>query len=394
MTQSATLQAHLRRLQQRSLIVGVSGLGCCLVGVFLNPGQFFRSYLLAYLFWLGLALGCLAIVMLHHLVRGAWGAVIQRLLESGTRTLPLLAVLVVPLLFGVHDLYIWARPQAVASDALLQHKSLYLNVPFFMLRTGVYFVVWIGVAYCLNRWSLLHDQAPDLPTERSLRRRLQLLSGPGLVLYGITTTFAAIDWAMSLEPYWYSTIYGVLFIVNQGVATLAGAIICLALLWDREPFASVVVPAHFHDLGNLLLTFVMLWAYVAFSQFLIIWFGNLPEEIPWYVHRTQGGWQWIGLSLLVVHFVLPFLLLLSRGVKRGVPRLAAVALAIMCMHLVDLFWLVMPAFHPVGLYLHWLDVVAPLGIGGLWVAVFVWQLQRRPLLPLHDPRLQGALEHG
>ena len=394
MTQSTPLQAHLRRLHQRALIVGVGGLGGCLLGVFLNPRQFFYSYLLAYLFWLGLALGCLAIVMLHHLVRGAWGAVIQRLLESGTRTLPLLAVLVVPLLFGVHDLYIWARPQAVASDALLQHKSLYLNVPFFMVRTGVYFVVWIGVAYGLNRWSLLHDQAQDLPTERSLRRRLQLLSGPGLVLYGITTTFAAIDWAMSLEPYWYSTIYGVLFIINQGVATLAGAIVCLAFLRDCEPLASVVAPAHFHDLGNLLLTFVMLWAYVAFSQFLIIWSGNLPEEIPWYVHRTQGGWQWIGLSLLVVHFALPFLLLLSRGVKRGVSRLAAVALTIMCIHLVDLFWLVMPAFHPGGLYLHWLDIAAPLGIGGLWVAVFVWQLQRRPLLPLHEPRLQGALEHG
>ena len=394
MTQSATLGPHLQRLQQRALMVGVGGLGLCVVGVFLNPGQFFRAYLLAYLFWLGLALGCLAIVMLHHLVRGAWGAVIQRILEAGTRTLPLMAVLVVPLLFGLHDLYIWARPQAVANDELLRHKSLYLNVPFFMLRTGVYFLVWIGLAYGLNRWSLLHDQAQEHLHERALRRRLQLLSGPGLVLYGITVTFAAIDWAMSLEPYWYSTIYGIVFMVGQGLATLAFAIIALALVADFAPFADVVAPAHFHDLGNLLLAFVMLWAYIAFSQFLIIWSGNLPEEIPWYVHRTQGGWQWIGLVLLVFHFAVPFLLLLSRGTKRRAQTLATVALAILCMQLVDLFWLVMPAFHPAGLYVHWLDVVASLGIGGLWIAVYVWQLQRRPLLPLHEPRLQGALDHG
>jgi hypothetical protein len=394
MTQSTTLHAYLQRLQQRALMVGVGGLGLCLVGVFRNPGQFFRSYLLAYLFWLGLALGCLAIVMLHHLVRGAWGTVIQHLLEAGTRTLPLMVVLIVPLLFGLHDLYIWTRPQAVASDELLRHKSLYLNVPFFILRTGVYFVVWIVVAYCLNRWSRLHDQEQERLHERSLQRRLQLLSGPGLVLYGITVTFAAIDWAMSLEPYWYSTIYGVIFIVGQGLATLAFAIIALALLADFAPFAGVVAPAHFHDLGNLLLAFVMLWAYIAFSQFLIIWSGNLPEEIPWYVHRTQGGWQWIGLWLLVFHFAVPFLLLLSRGTKRSAQILATVALTIICMQLVDLFWLVMPAFHPARLYVHWLDIVAPLGIGGLWMAVYVWQLQRRPLLPLHDPRLQGAIEHG
>ena len=394
MTHSATLRPHLQRLQQRALMVGAAGAGLCLVGVFLNPEQFFRSYLLAYFFWLGVALGCLAIVMLHHLAGGAWGAVIQRVLEAGTRTLPLLAVLVVPLLFGVHDLYLWARPPAVASDALLRHKSLYLNVPFFVLRTGVYFAVWLVVAYFLNRWSLLHDQVQERPVERSLRRRLQLLSGLGLVLYGLTVTFAAIDWVMSLEPYWYSTIYGIVCIVGQGLAALAFAIVATALLAAFAPFAGVVTPAHFHDLGNLLLAFVMLWAYIAFSQFLIIWSGNLPEEIPWYVHRTQGGWQWIGLLLLVLHFALPFLLLLSRGTKRSVYRLATVALAIICMHLVDLFWLVMPAFHPAGLYVHWLDVVAPVGIGGLWIAVFVWQLQRRPLLPLHDPRLQGAMEHG
>ena len=394
MTQSATLSSHLQRLQQRALIIGGGGLGLCLVGVFLHLEQFFRSYLLAYLFWLGLALGCLAVVMLHHLVQGAWGAVIQRVLEAGTRTLPLLALLVVPLLFGLPHLYSWARPQVVASDALLQHKSLYLNVPFFVLRTGVFFVLWIGLAYRLNTWSLHHDQVQDRPTERALRRRLQLLSAPGLVLYGITVTFAAVDWMMSLEPHWSSTIYGIVCIVGQVLATLAFVIVAMALLVDFEPFASVLAPAHVHDLGNLLLAFVMLWAYIAFSQFLIIWSGNLPEEIPWYMHRTQGGWQWIGLSLLVFHFLLPFLLLLSRGTKRRVQTLATVALTILVMYLVELFWLVMPAFHPVGLYLHWLDVVAPLGIGGLWIAVFVWQLQRRPLLPLHDPRLQGALKHG
>jgi hypothetical protein len=394
MTAGGSLRAYLIRIQQRSLLIGAAGVILCLVGVFLRPTHFFRAYLLAYLFWLGIALGCLALLMLQHLVRGAWGAVIQRLLEAGSRTLPFMALLFVPLLFGLQTLYSWAQPVVVAADEILQHKSPYLNVSFFLLRLLVYVVAWSSLAYLLSRWSLQHDRIGDWANGRPLRRRLQLLSGPGLVVYGITATFAAIDWMMSLEPHWFSTIYGIVFIIGQALAGLAFVVVALARLKDFEPFTGAVTTSHFHDLGNLLLMFVMLWAYIAFSQFLIIWSGNLTEEIPWYVHRIQGGWQWVGLLLLVFHFVLPFFLLLSRFTKRNLSMLVPVAGALLVMQWVDLFWLVMPAFYPAGLQVHWLDVTAPLGMGGIWIAVFVWYLLGSALLPQHDPRLQEVVEHG
>jgi hypothetical protein len=384
---------QLDRVQRRSLIVGMVGLALCLAGAFLSREQFFRSYLLGYLFWIGIALGSCAIVMLHHLAGGAWGFVIRRLLESGARTLPLMAALFVPLLFGLHDLYLWARTQEVAGSELLRHKRAYLNTPFFLIRTAVYFAAWIGLAHLLNKWSGEQDQT----SEPSPTRRLQSLSGPGLVVYGLTMTFASIDWVMSLEPEWFSTMYGIMFIVGQVLATMAFMIAVAVLLSDRRPLSDVASAAHFHDLGNLLLAFVMIWAYIAFAQFLIVWSGNLPEEIPWYLHRTQGGWQWIALLLAVFHFAVPFALLLSRGTKRRLRTLATVAGAIILMRLVDLFWLVVPAFHPAGPRLHWMDLAAPVGIGGIWIAAFLSHLKGRPLLPLHDPSLREAFsleEHG
>lgn len=383
--ESQSLQVN--RIQRRALIVGIGGLALCVVGAFLNAGQFFQSYLMAYLFWLGITLGCLGILMLHHLVRGMWGLVIQRFLESGTRLIPLMALLFIPIgLLGLTHLYAWARPEVVANDELLQHKAIYLNIPFFLTRTVIYFLIWMAVMYGLNRWSRERGQTMDMP----LIRRLQRLSGGGLVLYGGTVTLASIDWVMSLEPHWYSTIYGVIFLIGQGVSTLAFVIIVAALLANRKPLADLIATRHFHDLGNLLLAFVMLWAYVAFSQFLLIWAGNLPEEIPWYLHRTNGGWKWIGLFLIVFHFAVPFLLLLSRRIKRGIRAISTLAIAMIFIHLVNLFWIVAPAFHQKGFYLHWLDIVAPVGVGGIWIAAFVWQLQKRPLLPLDDPLLEKA----
>ena len=390
MNSDGSLRNLLDRIQQRSLMVGAGGLMLCIVGAFFNSEQFFRSYLLAYLFWIGIALGSFALLMLHHLVGGAWGFVIRRLLESATRTFPLMAMLFLPFILGMHDLYIWARLEEVAADEILQHKSLYLNVPFFLLRTVLYFSIWIGVSYFLNRWSREQDRRSD----PSPGRRLGMLSGPGLVLYGGTVTFASIDWAMSLEPHWFSAVYGIMFLVGQILATLAFAITVLALLANHEPFSRVLAPNHFHDLGNLMLAFVMLWAYIAFSQYLIIWSGNLPEEIPWYIHRASGGWEWIGLFLFFFHFFLPFLLLLSRRTKRSVRSLGTVAVAMMVVRLVDLFWLVVPAFHQTALRIHWMDLMAPIGVGGIWIAVFVWQLKGRPLLPLHDPYAEEAFNRG
>ena len=391
MTPHASPQPGLVQLQRRALIAGVPGLLLCLLGVYLDPVQFFRSYLVAYLFWLGIPLGCLAILMIHHLVGGAWGAVIRRVLEAATRTLPLLLVLFVPLLFGLGDLYSWADPVEVAKDPMLQHKSAYLNTPLSLLRLAGYFAIWLVLMYGLNRGSRRQEEAPDWTAEQTVRRHLRRLSGPGLALYGLTVTFAAVDWMMSLEPLWYSTIYGMRVAVAQLLAGLALAIVVTWWLAEREPLAEVLTPDHFQDLGNFLLTFVMAWIYVAFSQYLIIWSGNLPEEILWYQRRGSGSWGWLALFLLLFHFIVPFVLLLARPLKRRAPLLAALAAGLLFVHLVELFWLVMPAFYPAGVHVHWLDIVAPVGVGGLWTALFLWQLKRRSLLPL-APNLQGTHE--
>jgi hypothetical protein len=369
--------ADFDRFQRRAGAAGIAALAACAAGAAGSPDQFFRSYLFAYLFWIGIALGCFAIVMLHHLVGGSWGVVIRRLLESGAGTLPLMAVLVLPLVAGLPRLYVWARPEAVAGDELLRHKAPYLNVPFFVGRLVFYFAVWIALAHLLNKWS----EEQDRTLSPQVKTRLQLLSGPGLVLYGLTVTFASVDWVMSLEPHWFSTIYGILFMTGEALATLAFVILALLVLVRRKPMADVLKATHFHDLGNLMLAFVMLWAYVCFSQFLIIWSGNLPEEIPWYLRRLTGGWGWVAVVLVVFHFALPFVLLLSRANKQRLQILAGIAGGVLVVRLVDLFWMVMPAFHPGGFRVHWMDLLMPVGIGGLWLAAFVWRLKRRALLP-------------
>jgi hypothetical protein len=376
------------RLRKRSLLVGVSALALCVGGGLSNPPEFFHAYLTAYLFWIGIALGCLAILMLHHLVSGRWGFVVQRILESGSRTLPLMALLFVPLLFGLRELFLWARPEAVAAHEMLRHRQPYLNWPFFSARVVLYFAVWITLASLLSKWSLEQDRtaAPGLTS------RLQRLSGPGLILYGLTVTFAAFDWVMTLGPQWHSTIFGAVFMVGQGLAALCFVVVVSARLVDRGPLSGVISPKHFHDLGNLILAFVMLWAYMAFSQYLIIWSANLPDEIPWYAHRMAGGWLWLAIGLVAFHFVVPFLLLLSRVTKRRVQILSSVAAGLLCMRLVDLYFIVVPALHPERISIHWLGVVAPIGIGGIWLSVFIGQLRGKALLPLHDPRFAGAPE--
>jgi hypothetical protein len=377
------LRADFDRFAQRALIIGVVGLALCALGWFVNPDQFYRSYLVGFLFWNGVALGCLAIAMLHQLSGGAWGVVIRRILESATRTFPVTLVLFLPLLFGIHSLYTWSSPAVVAADKTLQLKAAYLNVPFFVGRAALYFAVWLTVAYLFNKWSLEQDRTGPEPWSA----RMQGLAGPALVLYGGTVTFSSIDWVMSLEPHWYSTIYGILFIGGQGVSALSFVIAVILLVAARPPMSEAITEKHLRDLATLLFAFIMLWAYFNFSQFLLIWAGNLPSEIPWYLKRTQGGWRWVGLFLVLFHFALPFLLLLSRDFKSNRRWMAMVVVWLIAMRIVDLCWVS-------GVGLHWLDVAAPVGLGGIWVAAFFWQLKKRPLLPLHDPELEEALEHG
>jgi hypothetical protein len=382
-----TPPASLDALRQRSLIVGVIGLVAAAAGALISPGQFFHAYLLAYLFWLAAALGGLALTMLQHLSGGGWGVVLRRTFEAAARTLPWMALLFVPLVFGLRDLYPWTDTAMVAEDPILREKALYLNTPFFLARAAACFAVWIGLALLLTRWSAGQDRTGD----PALAVRMRNASAIGMVLYFITMTVAAIDWAMSLEPHWFSTMYGFLFVIGQGLMGLSIAIVVARRLSREAPMSSVFNAGHFHDFGKLLFAFTMVWAYLSFSQFLIIWSANLPEEIPWYQHRTSHGWEYIGLALVAFHFAVPFVVLLSRRSKRNAAILAGMALWLIAARFLDLFFMIGPEAYTGGLGFHWLDVAAPVGLGGVWVALFLSNLKSRPLLPLRDAGLENAL---
>lgn len=378
----------VRRFQQRALIVGIVFTLLSGIGFFLDRRQFFHSYLFAFSFWSGIAIGSLAMLMLQHLTGGGWGLVIRRVLEASTRTLPLVLILFVPILLGAHSIYSWTDPQELAKHPVLIEKAKYLNLSFFTARAAIYFAIWLAFMFFLNRWSLLQDRTAD----RLWTKRMRVLSGPGMVMFVFTVTFASIDWFMSLDPLWSSTIYGFIFVASWALSALAFTIAVMAALSKHEPMNNVVAQLHFHDLGKLLLALVMLWTYFAFSQFLIIWSGNLPEEIGWYLPRIHGAWGGIALAVVILHFAFPFLFLLSRSFKRNAGKLVIVAILILVMRLVDLFWMLGPTFTGEHFHLSWMDLVAPIGMGGLWLAFFARELSRRALIPINDPLYETVLE--
>jgi hypothetical protein len=389
-----TLSAQLEKAQRIALIAGLAGAALVVLFALLphSPGQFFRSYLYAFVFWLMVPMGCLAILMLHHLTGGWWGYPIRRLLEAGSRTFALMAVLFIPLFFGLSQLYPWANPDVVKADPILTYKKWYQSNGMYIGRTILYFAIWLGIALLLNRWSRAQDQTGD----PALTKRMSRFSGPALILWALALTWAAVDWVMSIESHWFSTIYGMLFMVIAALTGMCFVVFVLRMLSDEEPLKDCVPPKDFNDLGNLMLAMVMLWAYLSFSQFLIIWEGNLKDEIPWYVTRAFGGWGGVAVVLMVLHFGVPFLLLLQRPLKRRLRALSLIAAGVFFLSMIDMYWLIVPAFDSQrkGPYFHPLDFVALLAIGGLWVAAFLWQLRRWPLLPQHDPRFEGALEHA
>ena len=382
-----------------ALKAGAVGLVACAFGYGFAPEHFFRSWLIAYLLFLGIALGSMGLLMVQHLSGGAWG-VFRRVFEASSRTLPLMAVLFLPIAFGMTSLYPWSHPELVQNDAVLTHKAPYLNSVFFLLRALFYFVGWTVIAWTLSRWSRQQDEG-----DMSVNLKLQYLSGGGIVFYTLTATLASVDWLMSLNPHWYSTLFGFLFVGGQGLSALAFTIIISTFLVRRAPMASLFKPSHFHDLGKLSLAFVMLWAYFNFSQYLLIYAANLLEEIPYFIARITHGWQYLAIFLVVFHFAVPFSLLLSRDNKRMPHRLVWVALAILVARYIDLIMLETPEFnaagvnlhmeageHEGGFYLHWLDLAAPLAVGGLWAWMFFTQLAQRPLLAFGDPYLRESLE--
>jgi len=386
-------------LRSRAVLAGGVGLVACVIGFVVDRDHFFRSWLIAYLLFLGIALGSLALLMIQHLTGGAWG-IFRRVFEASSRTLPLMALLFLPIVLGMTNLYPWTHPDHVQHDEVLRHKAAYLNTGFFLLRALVYFSGWILIAWTMTRWSRQQDEGDE-----SVNLRLQYLSGGGLVFYALAATFASIDWIMSINPHWYSTLFGFIFIGGQGLSALAFTIVVSTFLARRTPMDTLLKPSHFHDLGKLSLAFVMLWAYFNFSQYLLVYAANLVEEIPYFVARISGGWQYLAVFLVLFHFVVPFALLLSRDLKRMPHRLVWVALALLVVRYIDLFMLVSPEFdstganlhllaeeHAAGFYVHWLDLAAPLAIGGLWLWMFFTQLAQRPLLAFRDPYLREALE--
>jgi hypothetical protein len=395
-----SVRAFLDRLQFRALIAGGIGVALCVLGALTTPEQFYRSYLIAFAYWLGISLGCLALAMLYQLVGGLWGLVTRRVFEAGAGTVVLLAIAFVPLVFGLQDLYIWSHlppsefwatqisrlgladayqslyPIAIAGDAKLLHKSVYLNTPFVLIRAVLYFAVWIALTLVFSRWSPIRQQSEDRHAPAAMR----LSAAAGIVLVGLTFTFASVDWLMSLDAHWYSSIYAFMLAAGGAVGAMSLIIVILAQAARHSELAELIPPGAFNDLGSLLLAFLMLWAYMSFSQFLIIWSGDLPVEISWYITRLGNGWKWIGLLIVLLHFVLPFFLLLSKDRKRSPLGLGMVAAGLLVMHYVDWYWVIAPSYGDGGLRIHWLDAAALFGIGGLWLALFAMRLKRRPWL--------------
>jgi hypothetical protein len=392
MIRGYTPPADITRARNIAFAVGLLFTLALVLGAVLSPGHFFHGYLVGFIFWTGITVGSLALLMLQHLTGGAWGLVIRRVLEASTRTLPLMLLLFIPIAIGLKHIYPWTDAAVMNSTTALQKKTSFLNPSFFVIRAFVYFAIWSALAMALNRFSLQEDRAAS----RQVRKRMQMVSGPGLVGTIICITFAAIDWVMSLDPSWYSTIYGLIFVAAWALSALAFTILVMSWLSAREPMSAVVQPRHSHDWGNLTLALVMLWTYFAFSQYLLIWSGNLPEETTWYVARKQGGWGAIALAVVIFQFAFPFLALLSRATKKNAQRLAMLAALILVMRVIDVIWLIEPTYSRGDFVFNLMDYVAPIAIGGLWLGTFAWQLQKRPLLPINDPQLDQAVAvvHG
>jgi len=378
------------RYQSRALIVGVGGLVLLLSSVLIDRKLFFQTYLVGFTFWTGIAVGSLALLMLQHMTGGGWGLVIRRVLEAASRTLPLMMLLFIPIIIGSHSLYEWTDPEVLETHPVVKFKARYLNLPFFTARAAIYFGIWLLLAFLLNKWSIEQDRTGD----RKFAKNMRVLSGPGMVLLIFSVSFAAIDWFMSLDAEWFSTIYGLIFVASWSLSALAFVIAVMAWFSKDEPLNRIVAPLHFHDLGKLLLALVMLWAYFAFSQFLIIWSGNLPEEIAYYMVRTHAVWGAIIVTITILHFGAPFLFLLSRDLKRDPHKLVLVARLVLIMRVLDLLWLFLPAFtHEQFSFKHLVyALIAPIAIGGFWFWFFFWQLGNRALIPINDPQFESVME--
>jgi len=374
--------ADTPRWQSRALLIGVAGIVFCIIAGGLDLRDFLRGYLIAYMFWTGLSLGCMALLMVQYLTGGFWGLSVRRVLEAGAKNYWLMFILFIPIVVLRYHLYAW-----MSDPALTRENHWYLNQPAWIGRWVLYFLIWGFFTWQLCRRGDRHD-APIVG--QGTYPRFQGLSGFGLVVYSLTASFAAVDWVMSLDPHWGSTIYGFIFLISQGLSALCFGIIMLTVLTRYSPYREIIKPSQFHDLGKLTLAFVMLFAYFSFSQWLIIWSGNLPDEISWFLQRIRGAWGWVMIAIILLYFALPFALLLSRELKRAGRRLIGLAILLLVMGMVNIYWYVVPNFHDAKLFSIWY-FAAPIGLGGLWVAMFFHNFRQRLLLPLYEPQVPKFL---
>ena len=380
----------VNRVQRAGLFVGGMALLLAIPGALSSPEKFYHSYLFSFMLVFGLTVGSLGLLMLQHLTGGNWGIIIRRPLEAASRNIWLVLVMFIPIVLGMKTLYrAWLDPDHLKEEPLSKFQQGYLTSGGFLGRAVLYFAIWFLLMWLFNAWSRQQDERKQDP---KIQRRFKSLSGPGVILYVMATTFAAIDWVMSLSPHWASTIYGFIFVAGQAITSMCLMIIVIVLLSGSEPFSGIIQKRHLHDLGKLLFAFNMLWAYFDFSQLLIIWSGNQPEEISFYRTRLYGGWGVVAVIVLVFSFALPFLILLSRDVKRTPGLISKVAAWMLFMRLVDLYWMTRPEFTSRA-FPTYLDLIVPIALVGLWLGFFAMNLQQRPLLPLGDPHLAEAIAH-
>lgn len=384
----------------RTLALGAGGVFTIiwLVGLFFNPEQALRSWLLGFIFWAGIGIGSLGVLLLQYLTGGAWGVVIRRTLEAGMRTLPVIVILFLPLAIGINQLYEWTH---LPDDRIIQHRGWYMTVGGWIARSVFYFILWGVMVYLLDKWSREQDAANSPEEAMDLLNKASRFSGPTLVIYVLVVTFASVDWMMTLEPHWFSTIWGFLFAAGWALSCYCFVVAIMAWMADKPPMDRILGKRHFHDIGKLMLALVMVWAYFNFSQYLIIWAGNLPEETAWYIARMKGTWGVIGLLLLFFHFAFPFLVLLQQDFKRKAGWLATLAIFILVMRLVDMYYLIGPSPRIVEhgrldflANFSWMDIAAPIAVGGIWLWWFFGELMKRPLVPINDPYLENAIAHG
>ena len=388
----------------RTLALGIGGIGLIVwaVGLYFSPEQALRSWLLGFIFWGGIGIGSIGVLILQYLTGGAWGVVIRRVVEAGSRTLPVIVILFVPLAIGVftHSVYEWTH--LPPTDHVMEHRGWFMTPESWILRSAIYFALFGVIVYLLNKWGGEQDKTDNYEDAERFLGKATAFCGPTMVIYALLVTFAVVDWVMMLDPHWFSTMWGLLFVAGWALSCFCFSVTLLAYLSDKAPMNRVLGFRHFHDLGKLMLALVMVWAYFNFSQFLIIWSGNIPEETGWYITRMSGGWGVIGIGLVLLHFAFPFLLLLRQDLKRKAKMLATVAVFILFMRLVDMFYLIGPNPRiandgeslPLLASFSWMDIVAPIAVGGIWLWFFFGQLMKRPLVPVMDPFLENAIEHG